>query len=135
MKQEGGYISMTALSVDDSSVVRKIIKSALRSLDMNVLEARNYDEAMTTLDENNDLSIVLLDWNMPGKNGFECLQAIKASEKHRNIPVMMVTTENNKQNIMNSLKAGAVHYLVKPFTIEELKKRVLESLGRGDEAN
>lgn len=124
---------MKILSVDDSAIVRKIIRGAVEVLGHNLLEASDGLEGMEVLEKNaEEIGLILLDWNMPGMNGLELLKKIKSNERYNTIPVMMVTTESEKENIVKAIKAGAVHYVVKPFTMEELIKKMMESLGRGE---
>lgn len=124
---------MKLLTVDDSSIVRKIIKSATQTLGMELDEAQNGFEALEKLKENGgQYDLIMLDCNMPGMNGLEVLLEIKRNEAYSDIPIMMVTTESGKDTILEAIRMGAVHYMIKPFTIEELMKRILESLGRGD---
>ena len=121
---------MRILSVDDSSIVRKIIRSAAEILACEVEEAENGPAALRTLEEFGEpIDLILLDWNMPGMSGLELLRLLKSSPRYQEIPVMMVTSESEKSSIIEAIQAGAAHYLVKPFTIEELTKRVLECLG------
>ncbi len=123
---------MKIMTVDDSAIVRKIIRSAVEVLDYEVVEAKDAKEALDILeDEYEDIALILLDWNMPGMDGFEMLELIKKDKHLRHIPVMMVTSETGGENIIKAIQTGATHYLVKPFTIEELTKRILECLGRG----
>ena len=123
---------MKVLSVDDSAMVRKIIRGAVEVLDGNLLEASDGIEALEILEkEYKSIDLILLDWNMPRLNGMEVLKRLKADKRFRAIPVMMVTTESERQNIVKAIQQGAIHYLVKPFTIEELVKRIMESLGKG----
>lgn len=123
---------MKIMTVDDSAIVRKIIQSAVGVLDYDVLEAVDGEEALAILeDEYEDIALILLDWNMPGMDGFEMLKVIKRDSRFKSIPVMMVTSETGSDNIIKAIQAGAAHYLIKPFTIEELTKRILECLGRG----
>lgn len=123
---------MKIMTVDDSAIVRKIIQSAVGVLDYDVLEAVDGEEALAILeDEYEDIALILLDWNMPGMDGFEMLNVIKRDSRFKSIPVMMVTSETGSDNIIKAIQAGAAHYLIKPFTIEELTKRILECLGRG----
>lgn len=123
---------MKIMTVDDSAIVRKIIRSAVGVLDYDVLEAMDGREALAILkDEYKNIALILLDWNMPGMDGFEMLETIKEDSRFKSIPVMMVTSETGSENIIKAIQAGAAHYLIKPFTIEELTKRILECLGRG----
>ena len=124
---------MNILSVDDSAMVRKIIRGAVEVLDGNLLEASDGIEALEIMEREYDsIDLVLLDWNMPRLNGMEVLKRLKADKRFKSVPVMMVTTESERQNIVKAIQEGAVHYLVKPFTIEELVKRIMESLGKGE---
>ncbi|SMP48047.1 response regulator [Anoxynatronum buryatiense] len=124
---------MKILSVDDSAIVRKIIRGAVEVLGYDLLEASDGLEGMEVLEKNvEEIGLILLDWNMPGMNGLELLEKIKSNKLYSYIPVMMVTTESEKENIVKAIKAGAVHYVVKPFTMEELIKKIMECLGRGE---
>jgi len=123
---------MKILIVDDSSVMRKVIKAAADVLNLDTDEAQDGVEALEKLSSGyREIDLVLLDWNMPGKSGFEVLEEIKTSEKYKNIPVMMVTTEGHKASIVAAVRAGADNYLVKPFTIDELESKIVECIGKG----
>ena len=123
---------MKILIVDDSSVMRKVIKAAADVLDLETEEAQDGIEALDILAAGyRDIDLVLLDWNMPGKTGFDVLQEIKGSDVYKHIPVMMVTTEGHKSSIVAAVRAGADNYLVKPFTVDELESKIVECLGKG----
>ena len=123
---------MKILIVDDSSVMRKVIKAAADVLDLETEEAQDGVEALRILSERyNEIDLVLLDWNMPGKTGFEVLEDIKGNDNYKNIPVMMVTTEGHKTSIVAAVRAGADNYLVKPFTVDELESKIVECIGKG----
>jgi len=123
---------MKILIVDDSSVMRRVIKAAADVLDLEAEEAQDGVEALNILAENfSEIDLVLLDWNMPGKTGFEVLQEIKENVDYKNIPVMMVTTEGHKTSIVAAVRAGADNYLVKPFTVDELESKIVECIGKG----
>jgi len=79
-----------------------------------------------------EIDLVLLDWNMPEMSGYDVLIEIKSSEKYKDIPVMMVTTEGQKSNIVAAIRMGAANYLTKPFTVEELETKIKECLEEGD---
>jgi len=120
---------MKILIVDDSSLIRKIVKSAISVLRMDSLEANDGLEAMTLLEQfHKEIALVLLDWNMPNKSGFEVLVDMKQTDEFKHIPVMMVTTESQKSSIVAAIRAGADNYLTKPFTMEELESKILECL-------
>jgi two-component system chemotaxis response regulator CheY len=120
------------LSVDDSAIIRKIIRSGVEVLDYQLVEAADGLEALSILESSSkEIVLILLDWNMPGMDGLAFLKKIKSTESLKHIPIMMVTTESEKENIIRAIQAGAINYLVKPFTIEELMKKVLECMGEG----
>lgn len=120
------------LSVDDSAIVRKIIRSTVEVLNYELLEASDGREALTILEKDYEsIKLILLDWNMPGMNGFDFLKAVKSHNFFKRIPVMMITTESEKENIIKAVQAGISNYLLKPFKTEELTKKIMESLGRG----
>jgi len=120
------------LSVDDSAIIRKIIRSGVELLDYELVEAADGMEAFTILEQSGEeILLILLDWNMPGMDGLVFLEKVKNTASLKHIPIMMVTTESEKENIIRAIQAGAINYLVKPFTIEELMKKVLECMGEG----
>lgn len=124
---------MKVLSVDDSSIMRKIIRSAVDRLGYEFLDAENGNKAMELLSEHySDIILILLDWNMPDKDGFSTLEEIRSDERFKDIPVMMVTTEAERGNIVKALKAGATHYVTKPFSQEDLLTKMMECLGMGE---
>lgn len=124
---------MKILSVDDSAIIRKIIRMAVEVIEYEFLEAGDGEEALNVMDEHySNIALILLDLNMPGINGFELLKIIKSDDKFKSIPVMMVTTESEKLNIIKAIQLGANNYVVKPFTMEEITKKMYEALGKGE---
>lgn len=123
---------MKILTVDDSRMIRLIIANTIQSLGYDSLEAANADEALQVIEEHSDeLDLILLDWNMPGMNGYELLKFLKNHEKYRSIPVMMVTTEGERKNVIKAVQAGADNYLTKPFIPEDLATKIIECIGLG----
>jgi len=121
---------MKMLSVDDSAIIRKIIRGASDVLGYDLLEAVNGAEALELLGkEYQEVDLILLDWNMPVMNGIDTLKALKSDSRFQHIPVMMVTTEGEKVSIVEAVKAGAKHYMIKPFAPEDLVARMLEAMG------
>ncbi len=120
------------LAVDDSKMMLRIISGAIEMLSFEPLRASNGQEAMALLEkEGTNIALVLLDWNMPVMNGMDTLKAIKADPRFASIPVMMVTTESEKKNVVQAIQAGAKHYLTKPFNHQDLTVRIMECLGAG----
>ena len=121
---------MKILSVDDSAIIRKIIRGTTEVLGYEFLEAANGEEALSVLqNEHDNVSLILLDWNMPVMDGFSTLKAVKSDARFSGIPVMMVTTEGEKNHVVQAIKAGATHYLIKPFTPEDLMTHMMECIG------
>ena len=120
------------LAVDDSLVMQRILSQAIETLGYEPMQASNGEEALSRLAQNvDDVALVLLDWNMPVMNGLETLRAIQADSRLAAVPVMMVTTECEKQSVVEAIKAGAKHYLTKPFSTQDLSVRILQCLGEG----
>jgi len=118
------------LMVDDFVVIRKIVKKAVSSLDFEFLEANDGAEALSIIRKSHaSISLILMDWNMPKMNGFELLTMLKGNPMYKNIPVIMVTTEGGKGNIVKAMQAGATNYILKPFDTEELFKKIVQSIG------
>ncbi len=118
------------LSIDDSAQLRNIARGAVEVLGYEFLEAEDGEAGLEVVREHgNTIDLILLDVNMPGILGFEVLQRLKADDRYKEIPVMMVTTESEREAIIGAIKAGAANYVTKPFTQEELITKMVESLG------
>lgn len=118
---------MQALIVDDSRALRRILGSMLRQLGFDVVEARNGLEGLERLQAQRP-DIVLVDWNMPEMNGLQFVQAVRAEDRLRDLPLMMVTTETEMDKMAAVLAAGANEYLMKPFGKEAVADK-LQILG------
>ncbi|MFN7310047.1 MAG: response regulator [Vampirovibrionales bacterium] len=117
------------LSVDDSRLIRKIMTGPIQALGYDILEASDGLECLDQLKAHaEDVELVLLDCNMPNLDGIETLKAIKADPALSSIPVMMVTTEGEREKMIGAIKAGASQYLTKPFTEDELLTKMMECL-------
>lgn len=118
------------LIVDDSSVMRKIIERALRQAgieQLEVHEAATGNEALTFLAAA-QVDLILSDINMPSMDGLELLRQLRARQVAPSVPVVMITTESSEQHVMQAIEAGAKGFLRKPFTVDEVKERVLRLL-------
>ena len=110
-------------------MMRQMIGGSVEALGYGVLEAENGQAALDLLDRRGDeIELILLDVNMPVMDGFQTLQALKDDDRLRHIPVIMVTTEGEKARIVQAIRMGAVNYVVKPFTPEELATRIVDAL-------
>ncbi|QOL27107.1 MULTISPECIES: chemotaxis response regulator CheY [Thalassotalea] len=116
--------NMKVLVVDDFSTMRRIVKNLLRDLGFtNIQEADDGSTALPML-QGGDFDFVVTDWNMPGMQGIDLLRAIRADEKLAHIPVLMVTAEAKKEQIVMAAQAGVNGYIVKPFTAATLKTKL-----------
>lgn len=124
---------MKILVVDDFSTMRRIIKNLLKDLGFtNIQEADDGLTALPMLKQNN-FDFVITDWNMPGMQGIDLLKEIRSNEKLKSIPVLMVTAEAKKEQIVTAAQAGVNGYVVKPFTAATLKEKlekIFERLGK-----
>jgi len=120
---------MKLLVVDDSSTMRRIIKNTLGRLGhKDVLEAENGAEAWKVLEDEGSIDVLVTDWNMPEMNGLELVQKVRAQDKYSDMPIIMVTTEGGKAEVITALKAGVNNYIVKPFTPQVLKEKLEDVL-------
>lgn len=111
---------MKFLVVDDSSTMRRIIKNSLKRIGFeDIVEAENGKDA---LEKMADIDIILTDWNMPEMDGLEFVKRVRSGNP--SIPILMVTTNAAKDDIVEALKNGVNNYIVKPFTPETLKEKV-----------
>ncbi len=116
---------MKALVVDDSRAMRRIIAKYLVELGFEVHEAGSGLEALVQAPKIPGLSFILLDWNMPEMDGRTLLERLRADPDFADIPVMMVTTESEMEQVEVALQAGASEYLMKPFDRAALREKLL----------
>ena len=116
-----------AMVVDDSRAIRLILTRTLAEFGYDVCQAANGKEALAVLEGHQDVSLVLVDWNMPEMNGLEFVKNVRADDRYSQMKLMMVTTETQVEQMITALEAGANEYVMKPFTKEviEGKLRVL----------
>jgi len=120
------------LVVDDFSTMRRIVRNLLKELGYtNVDEAEDGVAALQKLQGSN-FQFVVTDWNMPNMTGIELLKAIRADPSLKHLPVLMITAEAKKENIVEAAQNGASGYIVKPFTaatLEEKMGKIFEKFG------
>lgn len=115
---------MRALIVDDSSFVREYLRALLQRMGVSCEEAVNGSDALTVLARAEGFDLMLLDVNMPGMNGVECVKAVRKARLGERMKVMMVTTEADNSFITAALDNGADEFLMKPFTPESLREKM-----------
>ena len=117
------------LVVDDFATMRRIVKGSLKQFGFNnFLEAENGKEALSIL-KTEKVGLILSDWNMPDMNGLELLKAVRADPGLKGIPLIMVTAEGQKDNILDAVKSGVSDYIMKPFTPDKLRAKIEKVLG------
>jgi two-component system chemotaxis response regulator CheY len=119
-----GYEGKKVLVVDDSAVMRQIIKKNLKELGFGELsEAENGAAGLKKAGEE-PVDLIVSDWNMPNMTGLEFLKAVRADASLKGIAFIMVTSESDKEKIMEAVKAGVNQYIVKPFNAIQLEEKI-----------
>ncbi len=115
----------TVLVVDDSRIMRNIVKNTFTAMNIpcQFVEAGTGREALSQL-EKQEIHLVLLDWNMPELSGLDFLKKIRAMEKYKTLPVIMVTSEAARYNVIEALKNGATDYIIKPVNERSFKEKL-----------
>ncbi|MCC6653379.1 MAG: response regulator [Candidatus Eisenbacteria bacterium] len=122
---------MKCLVVDDSAITRRILVNNLRLIGFTeILEASEGKQALEMCDSS--LRVVLTDWNMPGMPGVELVRSIRANPELASLPVLLITSRNGKEDVVEAANAGINGYIVKPFTPDVLKAKLEELLPRPD---
>jgi two-component system chemotaxis response regulator CheY len=116
---------MKALIVDDSSFIREYLRLLLDRMGVVCAEAVDGSDALAVLETQADFDLMLLDLNMPVMNGLECVKALRKAKLNPQMKVMMVTTEADNSYIAKALDHGADEFLMKPFTPESLREKML----------
>jgi two-component system chemotaxis response regulator CheY len=112
------------LVVDDFSTMRRIVKNLLQELGYNdITEADDGNTALPLL-KSGSFDILITDWNMPGMPGLDLLKAVRADEKLAKLPVLMLTAEAKREQIIEAAQAGVSGYVIKPFTAITLKEKL-----------
>ncbi|WP_200918207.1 chemotaxis response regulator CheY [Jeongeupia sp. HS-3] len=125
--------NLRILVVDDFSTMRRIVRNLLKELGFaNVEEAEDGQIALQKL-KNTTYDFIVTDWNMPNMTGIELLRAVRADPQLKHLPVLMVTAEAKKENIIEAATAGASGYIVKPFTaatLDEKLKKIFANINK-----
>jgi len=116
------------LTVDDSPTMRRIVVNTLKQLGYNnIVEAQNGRDALEKLD---GVNLVITDWNMPEMDGLALVKAIRSKPEHKDLKIIMVTTEACKEDIVEAIKAGVNNYVIKPFTADTFQKKIEQVLAK-----
>ena len=120
-------MAVDILIVDDSAAIRKILQRVLLQTDIpigKVLEAGDGVEALKAL-KDNKVGLILSDINMPNMDGLQLLSELKGNAELKNVPVMMITTEGAQAKVLEAVNLGAVGYVRKPFTADQIKEKLV----------
>jgi len=114
------------LFVEDSPTMRRIIMNSLKRIGINdVTESENGVDALQKI-QSTDYDMILTDWNMPEMNGQELVEHLRKLDKFKTIPILMITTRGMEDDVLTAIRSGVNGYIVKPFTPEVLKKKMVE---------
>ena len=115
---------MKILIVDDFSTMRRIIKNLMR--DLGYANTHEADDGLTALPmlKGGDYEFLVTDWNMPGMQGIDLLKAVRSDPQLVSLPVLLVTAEARREQIVDAAEAGVNGYIVKPFTAQTLKEKI-----------
>lgn len=119
---------MRVLIVDDSRAMRSMLALIMKELGFTAVTAGDGREALEALGREAAFDLALIDWNMPGMNGFDLLTAVRADQRYAGMRCVMVTTETEMSQMMKALEAGADEYIMKPFTKDVMRDK-LQMLG------
>ncbi len=117
-------MTRTALVIDDSRAMRTILANILGDIGFEVVEAADGEQALSRLEQNPDVSLALVDWNLPVMSGLEFVSTVRANPGLHGVRLMMVTTETEMRRMSTALDAGADEYIMKPFTKEMLLEKL-----------
>jgi len=117
---------MNILIVDDSRIIRNVVKNVLEEIGIsneNIFDAPDGNAALEIID-NNSIDMLLVDWNMPNLNGLDLVRILRGRDSYKKTPIIMITSEAARYNIMEAIKAGVTDYVVKPVAGVVLKKKL-----------
>lgn len=117
---------LKVLFVDDSPTMRRIIHNSLQKIGYtDTIQAENGEDALEKLEENS-ADLIITDWNMPIMNGEQFVIKVRQKDEYANIPILMVTTRGMKEDVLTAVEIGVNGYVVKPFTPDILKSKIID---------
>ena len=126
--------NMRILVVDDFQTMRRIVRGVLKDIGFtNVVEADNGVRALEVL-KTEKIDFIVSDWNMPEMSGLDLTKWVRANQQFAEIPILMITTRGNKEDVIEAMKMRVNNYIVKPFTAPGLKEKIdqiLKTVGTG----
>jgi two-component system chemotaxis response regulator CheY len=126
----GGYAMLKkVLAVDDSTLIQQMYKMVLMRYRCEIIQALNGQDGLDKLEKHPDVNMMLVDINMPLMNGLEFIQKVKAAEKFKSIPIIIVSTEGKEEDTQRGLALGASGYVKKPFQPSDLHSLISKLFG------
>ncbi|MCD6506368.1 response regulator [Candidatus Poribacteria bacterium] len=127
---------MKVLVVDDSLTMRRIIRNLLLKIGYEeVVEAQDGMEALEVLAHDGNIGLILTDWNMPRMTGIDFVKSVRKDKRFSGIPIIMITTNTSKMEIIQAIAAGVNNYIAKPFTPEIIREKIEQTLKKVKEAS
>jgi len=121
---------MRILIIDDSATMRKIVKGSLEAIgSFDIEEAENCDDGLKKLIGGLAVNLVLVDWNMPGMTGIDFTKSVRANPTLSKTPIIMITSNSEKEQVLSAVMAGVNDYMVKPFTPDIFSQKIKKVLG------
>ena len=121
---------MKILIIDDSATMRKIVRGSLGAIgSFEIEEAENCDDGLRKLIGGLAVNLVLVDWNMPGMTGIDFTKSVRANPALSKTPIIMITSNSEKEQVLAAVMAGANDYMVKPFTPDIFSQKIKKALG------
>ncbi len=117
--------NIKVLFVEDSPTMRRIIMNSLKTIGFKeIIEAENGQDALEKIED--DVGLVLTDWNMPEMNGKELVEKLRGDDRFKSTPIVMITTRGMQDDVMDAIQSGVSGYVIKPFTPVVLEKKIKE---------
>lgn len=116
------------LVVDDHSLTRTMVRAILKGIGFEHVQQAECGHGAMEIILNDEIDLVICDWNMPDGNGFELLELVRSREKYQSLPFVMLTAESYRENVVAAMKAGVTDYIIKPFTADVLAEKLTKVL-------
>ena len=119
-------LKMKIILAEDGNTMRKMEVKILQQIGFeNIIEAVDGNQAMEKLISEDNVKLVISDWNMPNKSGYDLLKGMRENEKYRSVPFIMATGQGDKMYVNQAMEAGASDVVAKPFSADELKQKIM----------
>lgn len=128
-------VSINVLVVDDIAAVRSVMRKLLGTIGFTTIsEAADGEQALQCLNSS-DVGLIISDWNMPKINGLDLLEQVRADEKHKHLPFIMITANKSREHVIEAANRGVSGYISKPFNVDTLRAKIIEAMRVAGEAS